>query len=71
MHCVIGYENFKDKNWYYIELPDLVDEPWKSMGLKIHNRRTMLRLSGESLIVSEVVKNNLFEFHNDMNISIG
>ena len=52
MHCVIGYENFDGKKWYFIEVPDTHDEPWKSMNLEIHTRRTMLRLSGESLIVS-------------------
>ena len=55
----------------YIEVPDTDDEHWKSMNLEIHTRRTMLRLNGESLIVSEVVKHNLFELYNDMNISIG
>ena len=39
----------------YIEVPDTDDEHWKSMNLEIHTRRTMLRLNGESLIVSEVV----------------
>ena len=53
MHCVIGYENFEDKKWYYIEVPDLVDEHWKSMSLEIRNRITMIRLSDESIVVSE------------------
>ena len=48
MHCVIGYEDFEGKKWYYIEVPDLDDEHWKSMNLEIHNRITMLRLSTES-----------------------
>ena len=52
MHCVIGYENFEDKKWYYIEVPDLVDEPWKSMSLEIHNRITMIRLSDKSKVES-------------------
>ena len=71
MHCIIGYENFKGKKLYFIELPDTDDEPWKSMNLEIHTRRTMLGLNGESKLLSDTVKPNLFELYNDMNISIG
>ena len=71
MHCIIGYENFKGKKWYFIEVPDTDDEAWKSMNLEIHTRRTMLGLNVESKLLSDTVEPNLFELYYDMNISIG
>lgn len=41
---MIGYEEVKNRKWYYLEVPDVYDA-WSGKGLQIHPRRTLLKLN--------------------------